>query len=218
MIDVRPLIISTALLVVGWLLGLLSPWLSDWVSRPYRRRRLWKVLEVELRDFRYKVSGLLYIAGAATGNLDRETIRQIHRTMRADENPRTAVIDLELTRKMLDLSPGEFEAGRRASMTRERQYQNYKKLTLPFLSSQLDRLDLLKPDVQRLALELLSLIATLNQDIEHARFNYERTFDSSLSDTAYGAVKANLDMTNLSVEGNIRQMLKILNLMIPPGE
>jgi hypothetical protein len=81
-----------------------------------------------------------------------------------------------------------------------------KKVSLPFLTSQIPSLSLFRPEYQRLALSIYSLIETYNDEMDAYKFNYEKTFDSSLSNNSRNAVLANLENTSQHVVMLSRQI------------
>jgi hypothetical protein len=81
-----------------------------------------------------------------------------------------------------------------------------KKYSLPFLSSQITSLSLFTTEFQRLTHNIYSNLETLNEEVDAYRFNYERTFDLSLSNNSRAAVLLNLDNTSQHVVIMSRQI------------
>src|SRR2546428_8624186 len=59
------------LLILGWLLGTLSPGISESLARRSRRRELIKALAVELHELRYKLALILAQVRSKLGTVDQ---------------------------------------------------------------------------------------------------------------------------------------------------
>lgn len=81
-----------------------------------------------------------------------------------------------------------------------------KKVSLPFLTSQIPSLSLFKPEFQRLALSIRSMLETYNEEVDAYRFYYEKTFDASLSNNSREAILLNLNSTGQHVALLCRQI------------
>lgn len=205
-IDIDPASLRDALfLVLGWFLGLFGPWLTDLFQRPSRRRKIRKSLEVELRELRYKLSLTAVTLAVNGGTADRGLLEWAERIARSDK-PRYDSLPLEMGLQAV-LQADELQL---AEIVRHSKGKwdsfKLKKLSLPFLTSQIPSLSLFKPEYQRLALSIHSLLDTYNDEVDAYKFNYEKTFDSSLSNNSRNAVLANLANTSQHVVILCRQI------------
>lgn len=192
-------------LVLGWFLGLFGPWLTDLFQRPFRRRKIRKSLEVELRELRYKLSLTAVVLAANGGTVDRDLVEWSERIARSDK-PRYDSLPLELGLQAV-LQADDVQLAELARLSKGK-WDSFKlkKLSLPFLTSQIPSLSLFKPEYQRLTLSIHALLETYNEEVDAYRFNYEKTFDSSLSNNSRAAVLANLENTSQHVVMLCRQI------------
>jgi hypothetical protein len=205
-IDIDPASLRDALfLVLGWSLGLFGPWLTDLFQRPSRRRKIRKSLEAELRELRYKLSLMAVTLAANGGDVDRGLLEWAERIARVDK-PRYNSLPFE-TGLQAVLQADDLELANIARLSKGK-WDSFKlkKLSLPFLASQIPSLSLFRPEYQRLALSIHSLLETYNEEVDAYRFYYEKTFDSSLSNNSRNAVLANLENTSQHVVILCRQI------------
>lgn len=74
-----------------------------------------------------------------------------------------------------------------------------KKLAIPFLNAQLSELSPFSPEFQRLALKVSSRVALINEEIDSANLQYQKTFDS-LSPQNHAIVVENLRKSHQNLE------------------
>jgi hypothetical protein len=190
--------IEALFLLLGWFLGLFGPWLTDLIQRPYRRRQIRNSTEVELRELRYKLSLTAVTLAANNGTANRDMLEWAERIARSDK-PRYDSLPLELGLQAV-LQADDLQLANLVSLSKDK-WDSFKlkKLSLPFLTSQITSLSLFKPEYQRLALSIHALLETYNEEVDAYRFYYEKTFDSSLSNNSHTAILANLKNTGQHV-------------------
>lgn len=204
---------SLALIVFGWLLGVFAPFLSELIQKRYHRRLFRKSLFIELKDMRVKLAGNVFLLASHNGTMTRELFGWIYPIMSADRSLSVPWFDDDKFRLMLNFSDEQFSAFSGGTQMAG-QVPGLKKLSLPFLSSQVNSLSLFPPEFQRAALEILGELSALNEQIDDARSNFEKSFDSSVSTASRQAVLNNLASSYRSLEGTCRQLAKRISYMV----
>src|SRR6266487_5073237 len=184
--------------ILGWLLGLLSPQLVDLIQKPYRRALIKRSLSVELLELRPKLAALVYLLTSQTGDLNRTSIQWIQKMMGDKKRPDSEMTVAEGLSLYLSFTDEQIQM---ATQVRANPRDNLTlhKATLPFLTSQVTSLSLFSPEFQRLALEIQANLAVFNQDIDFISFNFQKTFDSNLSTRNHEALQTNMETARSSI-------------------
>ena len=61
-------------LIMGWLLGLLSPVILDWIKNRKKKKELRESFFNDLNDIRGRLIGLVYLTTSKFGNFNRELL------------------------------------------------------------------------------------------------------------------------------------------------
>ena len=61
-------------LILGWLLGLLSPVILDWIKNRKKKKELRESFFNDLNDIRGRLIGLVYLTTSKFGNFNRELL------------------------------------------------------------------------------------------------------------------------------------------------
>lgn len=183
-------------LMVGWILGLVSPQLSDFIQRPYRRRDLKRSIFIELEGLRPKLAANVYQVAQRDGKVDRALLEWAEPIMHAEKGDRTIQLIAQAITKLLAQSTEQVQASSQYLAAQNiGTALNFKNLSLPFITSQLSSLSLFSPEFQRLVLKILARLEVINEEIAHAWFSYSKTFDSSLSAKSSAAVTQNMQQS-----------------------
>jgi hypothetical protein len=202
-------LINAIFILLGWMLGLLSPRIVDLMQRPYRRSELKRSLFLELEDFRVRLASAIYVFASSRGSVDRELLLFIEPILRSDKvYPQSKEI-ADAVGLMLKLTDNEIGAIslRGASKTGG---LTIKKYSLPFLNSQLSSLYLFSPEFQRISLKIASRLEIINDEIDTAMFNYKKTFDS-LSTENYAIVLQNYNYSSHQIAIQYRALIADIN-------
>lgn len=170
-----------AFVILGWLLGLLSPLIVEGVRNTRRRKEIKKGIMTELIDVRFRMASVVYLTAVRFGSYDRELINwliPIYKEYQG-ENPKENLLKLLENQASLDdkklaeiIAYGKAEPGAGLSV---------KKYALPYLESKVAELSLFTQNFQRLALDILANLHLFNEEIDEARFYFKLTYDSGIS-------------------------------------
>lgn len=191
-------ILSIVFIVLGWLLGLLSPHLIELIQRPYRRKIIRESLFIEMEQLCRKLASSIYMVYDQRGMIDREFLDWLKPIMGTYKHRRSPLSFAERTDHILALTDEQLRALFPPSGN-SRQHVTIKKSSTPFLDSQITNLYLFTPEFQRLALEVQSRISAINEEVDKAWFNYTKTFDAGLSPQNHAIVQGNMHQTNLDI-------------------
>src|SRR5262245_16662104 len=68
-------------IVLGWILGLLSPPLADLIQKPYRRKKVRESLFIEMEELSRRLAANTYLIYDQQGRIDREFLDWIKPVM-----------------------------------------------------------------------------------------------------------------------------------------
>jgi len=184
-------IYSIIFIVLGWLLGLLSPHLIELIQKPYRRVQLRRSLFIEVTELQYRFATLCWMLRQARGEVNKSFLEWYKLAIRGYKS-RYAPLSVEQgVVALLELNDDQLRA-MFPSKADTFDYPVLKKYTLPFLASQVTSLSIFSPEFQRLALEINAKLALVNAEIDTMWFFYTKTFDSSLSNINREAIYQNM--------------------------
>lgn len=200
-------------ILIGWALGLVSPWVLELTQRPYKRSQIRRSLFVEFRDLRVKLAAVAFQLASNRGEVDKQFLEWIEPIF--STHPRTELAGpmSEAVRAIKSLNNKNLETV--VAMFRKTGHGwALKKYSLPFLTNQITALNLFSPEFQRLALETQAILSMINEDIDMAWFYYCKTFESSLSETNRRIINLNLEQTYAHILGLSRQVVDNITLIL----
>ncbi len=191
-------------ILLGWLLGLLSPPIVELIQRRHRRAELRRSLFIELEGLRLTLASNVYNIANNDSAVNRELVELVEPILRSDKTFPESKPTADLLSSLLKLTDDQI-ASKMASKKSAGPI-SLKKIAVPFLISQLSSLYLFSPEFQRIALKICSRLAIINEEIEVAAFNYKKTFDS-LSQQNQTIVVANFLQSYRNILGLCRPSL-----------
>jgi hypothetical protein len=165
--------------ILGWSLGLLSPWLADVIQRPYRRSQIKRSIFIELRELRAKVVSVVIRAGITRGTLDAATLRWARAIVEEDKESFRRLGDIEWD-KVSQYSDDDLKRLSRAT-TPKGEALKFRHYSLPYLEAHLNVLNLFPDEFQRLVHRVRGSLSNLNQEADLGLFYFQATFDNSMS-------------------------------------
>jgi hypothetical protein len=194
------------LLFLGWLLGILSHRLVTYIERQARRPEIRRSVLAELDELRFKMNGVAFLVRDRNGTLDREFLSlwspRVMRYRGLHEFRKVA----DLYKELESLSAEKLLALNAAALVKHRGLRlGVKKHTVPFLTSQMDALPLFGLTFQRIAMEILTKLDSLNSEVEILWKSADRSF--SIEDEAnHQTNEENMDRSLITMEGLATQI------------
>lgn len=181
-------------LLIGWLLGLLSPLIVDAARKRRETPALYRTLLQELDDLRYRLVVTVYLVQESRGCLTQEILDWAMPVLEHYEGPyRSASLLSQF--KARALSPKNelnLAASRRAAEGVQRRLDV---LEAPFLERLVPELDRFDPQVQRKLLDIRTQLQFFNRLSEDQKGMLALTWNANLSDDNRRRAEQNLQMT-----------------------
>ena len=180
-----------ALILLGWLLGLLGPAVVDAIRRKRENRQAAHAIHAELREVAYKLALACHYIFVHQGKVDRrrlEWVKGVAERYAGANDPKALT---ENFRKQLAWSDDEIKATSRAVAERRRPSIVLQKYAVPLLDGRVAALWSFDTSFTRHLLEVRSGIGMLDDLVERSRHWADLTF-GKLEDGNYELVLDNL--------------------------
>ena len=177
-------------LILGWLLGLLSPQISERISRHYKKRDLRIGLISELKEIRYRLILTTYLLSKKAGSFNKDLIEWVRKQLEDYKERDHTKMTLSVLEK-LSADPSQIAVIRSLSYDEETGL-SLKKFYLPFIEAKTDFFPVFGDGCRNLLFQIRFQIQALNEEIDNVLFYFRKTFDSSMSPVNHEIVRKNL--------------------------
>ena len=183
------------LIILGWLLGLFSPAIVDFI----RDRREAKVIKTaimsELDEFRYRLLLSVYLIEAKHGSLDHKFFEWAQSILVQYKGINSGESLLEAIGPLLKLTKDEMDSY--AQITKERRKPNsgmsLKKNSLFLLETNVGALTKFDSIFRGQLLEIKTQVGFLNEIIDESRYYYKLSFQSDISSKNYEIAESEMN-------------------------
>jgi hypothetical protein len=179
------------LLLLGWLMGLLSPGIADRIRRGYRRRDLMRAVLDELLTLQHVMAIVAYRIRArnmAVTNDFLETIIPIVENYKGPDRVERMIEAIKASRKL----PQDQRIATHQAIQKPNASLSLRQYSLPLITTQISDLTICSLVFQRAVLHVRFHLDLCNQFVPHSQALHEKTF-SDLSPENREAVTANLE-------------------------
>ena len=176
MIDYVKQLDTILTILLGWLLGLLTPVISDRIHRPYRRRDIVQAVVDEMLGLQYTLATVAHLIRVRNANVTNAFLDQILPIVEGYEGPdRSDDIPIGL-KKLRSVSEQE-----RAAALQSKQIPNVgmalRQYAIPLFATQLADLAICRRDFQRSVLRIRYHLDLYNQLVPYTQSLSDKTFD-----------------------------------------
>ena len=194
--------------ILGWLLGLLAPVISERIKRPYRRRELMAAIIDEMLALRYVMAACAQQIRVRKGQLNDAFLDEIIGITAGYNGPERDEKMISSLQTLRQLSEEQ-----RAAALRDRAPRGGMSLrtySLPLFTSQVSELAMCSLDFQRRVLRVLYHLDLFNQLAPDASSLFEKTFTSTTT-TNRDILIANLDQAYIEAGRRAEIIISIIN-------
>jgi hypothetical protein len=179
-------------ILLGWLLGLLSPGIAERIRRKHRQKDLMASVMGELADLRYMMATYAYRVGSHIGHATDDLLDWCLRIMETYDGPEAQP---ELLKCLHGLRKASEEQRKAAYLTRrtERGAVALKECSLPFTEALRAELSICPLWFQRRLWFVIWQLDIFNQQVAFVMQSLEKTFDSTLTSENQEALSSNIE-------------------------
>lgn len=193
-------------LLLGWVLGLFSPVIYDEVKKRQHRKEIKLGILTELKEFRFKLTGVVYLTEERFGTYDRELLNWLKLIINDYKGTHRKDRIFKALEEHLKLSDKELSDLSQQSKGTMKNAFHMKKYELPFLTSKMDSLTVFDESFQNKIFEIRSQLNILHEEVDQSRFYFEKSFDSTLTDENHNIIIANLENTYRNISQRSRRL------------
>ena len=168
-------------LLVGWLLGLLSPRIIDTIKEKYALRALATAIRSEAEDLQYRVSIASFLLAQRFGTVNRDYLVWLRPRLGQYKGNEPVASIQKFVESLLSSSEDQLVAISQHMRADEGMGLSLKRFSANLIESNLAAIHSFPPEFQLRVHELRNHLSVLNQEIDRAIESLRMTFDSSMS-------------------------------------
>lgn len=182
---------AVAFVVVGWLLGLLSPLIVERLRRPYQRQELIDSVLSELDEMRFTMALAAYSISDHLLSTSDEFLDWVLPIVRAYEGPKASPKLADAIAEIRALDSAQRTALLRSRLVEGRSL-HMKEYALPFTHAKANELRICPMTFQRGVFSIAGKVDLFNQQVRYLHSQLALTYDSSLTENNEAAVRDNM--------------------------
>lgn len=178
-------------LLIGWLLGTLSPGIAERIRRKHTQRDLIRSVLAELADLQYIMALAAYSLRTRQAQTTDAFLDWLIPIVQAYDGPNT---DPEFAAGIAKLRKLPEAQRREAALKKwnDSATPDLPQYGLPFLANQLSQFSICPLDFQRRVFWIKGRLEIINHQIGFVRSQYDKTFDTTMVDASRNALQENL--------------------------
>ncbi len=199
------------LLIVGWLLGLLSPSIINYIQDKKKATRMKESLLLEIAECQILMANIVYLIESkyiAINHKLFEDLIVIYKNYNGINDYKDKLLRLQTLKN----TPKE-ELEKISEITLYEnidKFLSFKKYDLPYLKSKINEISLLDEKVQSNLLQLNFKLNLFNSEVEECKFHYQLTFNNEISDENQNLNKNILKEKQLVILNQIKQIITLI--------
>lgn len=199
------------MLILGWLLGLLSPSITNYIQEKQKSKKIKKSILAEVEECQMNMANIVYLIESnyiTTNHSLLDYLIPIYENYNGINDYRNTLSRLK---KLRDLPEEKLEI-----VSQKNLYENFdkslsfKKYDLPYLKSKINDISLLEEDFQKNLLQLIFKLNLFNSEIEESKFHYQLTFSNEISDENHEINKKTLKERQLVILNQTKQIITLI--------
>lgn len=199
------------LLLVGWLLGLLSPAIIESISAKRKLEPIKKQVRTELDEISRQLICITFLCAKDTSNLNTELItwcsKELSRLGSTDETQKIA----ESLKCFSKKTPSEIQAINNNQATKNFEGRSLKKYELPYTMAHSTFIHNFNIETQAVIWEVANRVQLLNQEVDVVRQYMFMTFDVSITGVNHIRIVSDLKKKYLFISKSCRAIVNVAN-------
>jgi hypothetical protein len=197
------------ILLLGWLLGILSPIIVDKIKQQRTNEAIKNAIINEMNDLEYRLMLFSFSIFAHVGSVKQEFLRWAVSVMANYTGPYENKKMYEIMKRISDLDDDElarhFPAKKRGL--------RISKMKIPFTESKVDSLSCFSIDFQKSIISILSQLTILNEAISCSMEDFARTFIPNITDENLNNILTNIYEDYDRMAGRARTIVDMISKM-----
>jgi hypothetical protein len=169
---------TTFAIILGWLLGLLTPMIAERIRRPYRRRDVMRSVIHEMLDLQYLMAFVAFNVRIRKGAVSDAFLDEILPILEGYDGPSVDDEVIGRVKRTRELP----EATRFQAVNRPNSAVGLRQYSLPLLTTQVVELMICGTEFQRAVLYIRQHLDLFNQIGVYAQSQFDKTFGAITAD------------------------------------
>ena len=201
-------------ILLGWLLGLLSPKVIDTIKSDYRKKEFFKALCIELHDLQYRIALVGFQLAQKYGELDKEYLMWIKPIIENYNGNEPSESVGKLIDSLINADEAKFAAGIAHMRSEKGVGLSLKTYSASFFEFNLGELSKLPVCLQLKIHEFMNQLNYLNQDIIKTNEINKMTFDSSITEENHDRLIGDLNSRYAFMQGICKSIVDKLDAIL----
>lgn len=196
-------------LLIGWLLGLLGPSITNRINQSYRKKELFDGVKTEIKECQFRIILVAYLLGLRFGKYDKEYLRwclpyfQNYQGIEPTENT------IETIKIFLESPDENIENALNLKRSAEKGLSlSLKRFYLPFLDSKIGEIASFNIELQNVIYEIRSRLQIINEEIDSTIRYFYMTFDSTMSAENHEIIRKGLIQKYINLQTQLITLVK----------
>lgn len=202
---------AVLMLILGWLLGLLSPSIINYIQDKKKATKIKKSLLSEIEECQINMANIAYLIESKYVAINHKLFDDLINIYENYNGINNYNDKLTRFKELKELPKEELE-----KYSKKLLYENmdkslsFKKYDLPYLKSRMNDISLLDENVQSNLLQLNFKLNLFNSEVEESKFHYQLTFSSEISEENQEINKQILKEKQLVILGQIKKIITLI--------
>lgn len=202
-------------IILGWLLGILSPGIITHISNHYRKEKIKEIMISDLKDLKMRLVLLPYKVKSDYGIVDKESILWLKKqTNDWEDIPSKSEFKEKFEKLENESSIENFVNLSNSLSRRDRPAFNFKKMTTTIIDSNLISAEILDNIFISKILEIKFQINAFNEEVDKVGELLKMTFDSSITTENHDILSLQIEKTNLVISDKAIYIIEKINSII----
>lgn len=203
-------------ILFGWLLGLISPIVTDKMRKHFQLKEVKKAFVVELNGLAKRLIASSFQMTSRIGHFDASFL---HWFIPLYNKYNKVSSDPEFPKELENVILKEHKDFVQQWDKRLKSFYKggigLKKYSLPYIRSRMHELQHFDSNFSVQILNILGKVDMLNENIEEAKYFLDKTFDSSLSESNYAIINENKETAYLDILEQVKFLVSVIDALVP---
>lgn len=164
-------------IILGWLLGLLSPVIVGAIQRHYREREIRNGIISELAELRFRMAAAVWMFEGRFGTYDRSMLSWLLSVLETYKGATDATQLRESVRKQVAVDDKTLQAVAEHQKAKPGGGLNAKRYRVPYLDANIGQLGIFDEESRAAILDIRAQLELFNDEVDEARLNHRMTFE-----------------------------------------
>lgn len=172
-------------ILFGWTLGLLSPIITEIIKYKLAEKEIKKAIRSELCDFQYKMASVVFLINQRYGKLSKDLLKWLLPIFKNYKGlyPNTGIVSV--IEQLISEREEQLQLINEEGKKESEMGLLVKKYYLSYTESKIVELSIFSEKYQAAILDIVNNLKIFNEDVEYARFFFNKTYESGISPANY---------------------------------